>query len=241
MRLKVLALLLLLSTLSLSLATTTTTTTTTKKAKKSIKATGAAPQGRFRPCDAVHPPPPYCNTALSISERVQLIMSSLSLQEKIGQFGTTSQALPSVQAPVGYEWWNEGLHGVALSPGVHYDKADAAPSPTTIQSSTSFPQVIGIGASFDMRLAHAIGHAISEEARAMDNTAFDDEGHQHAGLTYWAPNINLIKDPRWGRGQETPGEDPYLNGRYAVAYITGMQQDERDPDHLKVSACCKVS
>lgn len=100
---------------------------------------------------------------------------------------------------------------------------------------TSFPQIISTSHSFNRSLFHAIGKAISTEIRAFSNVG-------HAGLTYWTPNLNIFRDPRWGRGQETPGEDPYLTSQYVENYIPGLQyDDEYDPEHkhLKVSACCK--
>lgn len=125
------------------------------------------------------------------------------------------------------QWWSEALHGVAISPGVLYDK--------TTSSATSFPQIISTSHSFNRTLYAAIGAAIGTEIRAFANIG-------HAGLTYWTPNLNIFRDPRWGRGQETPGEDPYLTSEYVASYVPGLQYDDaRDPTHstLKVSACCK--
>ena len=124
-----------------------------------------------------------------------------------------------------YQWWNEALHGVASSPGVLFDD--------TAQSATSFPQIISTSHSFNRSLFSAIGAAIGTEIRAFNNL-------QRAGLTYWTPNLNIFRDPRWGRGQETPGEDPYLNAQYVAEYVPALQYDRSvDPHHLKVSACCK--
>lgn len=124
-----------------------------------------------------------------------------------------------------YQWWNEALHGVATSPGVLFDE--------TAPSATSFPQIISTSHSFNRSLFSAIGAAIGTEIRAFANL-------QRAGLTYWTPNLNIFRDPRWGRGQETPGEDPYLNAQYVAEYVPALQYDRAvDAHHLKVSACCK--
>lgn len=123
-----------------------------------------------------------------------------------------------------FQWWSEALHGVAGSPGVRF----VAPTP----AATSFPQVIGTGATFNRTLMHTIGEAVSTEARGMSNV-------HNAGLTFWAPNINIFRDPRWGRGQETPGEDPYLNAEYAHQFVSGMQRGKEDPTRIKASSCCK--
>lgn len=99
-------------------------------------------------------------------------------------------------------------------------------------SATSFPQIIATSHSYNRSLFHEIGAAIATEVRAFANVG-------NAGLTYWTPNLNIFRDPRWGRGQETPGEDPYLTGEYVSSYVPGLQVDESDPKHLKISACCK--
>jgi len=126
-----------------------------------------------------------------------------------------------------YQWWNEALHGVAVSPGVVF----APPTPVA----TSFPQVIGTASSWNASLWAALGGAIAREARAFSNAG-------HAGLTFWTPNLNVFRDPRWGRGQETPGEDPGLNGDYVVALVRGLQGSAAGASPtapLAVSACCK--
>jgi beta-glucosidase len=129
-------------------------------------------------------------------------------------------ALPRLHIPE-YDWWNEALHGVARS-GI----------------ATIFPQPIGMAATFDDSLVHQVAGAISDEARAMYNAALKKGYHaQFGGLTFWTPNINIFRDPRWGRGQETYGEDPYLTSRMGVALVTGLQGD--DPRYLKVAACAK--
>ncbi|QMV20462.1 glycoside hydrolase family 3 protein [Granulicella sp. 5B5] len=124
-------------------------------------------------------------------------------------------AIPRLGVPR-YDWWNEGLHGVAFA-----------------GKATNFPQVIGMAATWDTHLVHEMAQIISTEARAKYNQAMRDNDHEmFFGLTFWAPNINIFRDPRWGRGQETYGEDPYLTGHMAVAFVTGMQGD--DPKYLRV-------
>ncbi|KAL3598171.1 hypothetical protein D5086_006089 [Populus alba] len=125
-----------------------------------------------------------------------------------------------------YEWWSEALHGVSyVGPGTHFSN--------NVAGATSFPQVILTAASFNTSLFEAIGKVVSTEARAMYNVGL-------AGLTFWSPNINIFRDPRWGRGQETPGEDPLLSSKYGSCYVKGLQQrDDGDTEKLKVAACCK--
>jgi beta-glucosidase len=162
----------------------------------------------------------YLDPAKPIDERVNDLVSKLTLDEKVHQMMNSSPAIPRLNIPA-YDWWNEALHGVARS-GV----------------ATVFPQAIAFGATFDDQLIHKVSTAISDEARAMYNAAQADDYHQRfGGLTFWTPNINIFRDPRWGRGQETYGEDPFLTATIGVAFVTGMQGD--DPDHLKVAACAK--
>ena len=162
----------------------------------------------------------YLNVSKPIDERVSDLVSKLTLDEKVHQMMNSSPAIPRLNIPA-YDWWNEALHGVARS-GV----------------ATVFPQAIAFGATFDDRLIHKVSTAISDEARAMYNAAQADGYHQRfGGLTFWTPNINIFRDPRWGRGQETYGEDPFLTSAIGVAFVTGMQGD--DPAHLKVAACAK--
>ena len=152
---------------------------------------------------------PLCNLTLPLADRVQDLLSRMTLQEKILSFGSSNLPIASVGLNY-YQWWTEGLHGVAYSPGVLFSKRGPVPN------ATSFPQIIGVAASFNLSLVHAMGSVVSTEARAMNNV-------QRAGLTLWTPNINIFRDPSWGRGQETPGEDPYLTSEYAVALVTGLQ------------------
>jgi len=165
----------------------------------------------------------FCNTTLSAYERAADLVNRLSSTSKIAQLQNTPPSIPEVSMGA-YQWWSEALHGVAGSPGVTFDR--------TTPYATSFPQVTTTGASFDSELFWAIGNAISTEARAFSNVG-------NAGLTFWAPNLNIFRDPRWGRGQETPGEDPYLSSQYVENFVRGMQFGTEDPARLKVSSCCK--
>jgi beta-glucosidase len=120
-----------------------------------------------------------------------------------------------------YNWWNEALHGVA--------RAGRA---------TVFPQPIGLAATFDDALIHQISIAISDEARAKYNAAMElGNTKQYMGLSFWSPNVNIFRDPRWGRGHETYGEDPFLSAKMGVAFVKGLQGD--DPNYLKAAACAK--
>ena len=158
---------------------------------------------------------PWLNTSLPIDQRVDALVSKMTLDEKVQQMRDHAPAIPRLGVPQ-YFWWNEGLHGVAFA-----------------GYATNFPQVIGMAATFDTHLVHTMGQTISTEARAKYDEAIRNNQHeQFFGLTFWAPNINIFRDPRWGRGQETYGEDPFLTGRMAVAFVTGMQGD--DPHHPRV-------
>ncbi|CAM9002512.1 unnamed protein product [Rhodiola kirilowii] len=174
---------------------------------------------------------PFCNQALPISTRARDLVSRLTLDEKISQLVNTADAVPRLGVPK-FEWWSEALHGVAdVGKGIHFDWG-------RIKAATSFPQVILTAASFDPQLWYRIGQVIGREARAVYN-----EGEAE-GMTFWAPNINIFRDPRWGRGQETPGEDPLVTGKYAVSYVRGVQGDSFQGGALKggsllASACCK--
>lgn len=162
----------------------------------------------------------YLNPSLPIDVRVQDLISRLKPEEKVYQMMNSTPAIPRLHIPE-YDWWNEALHGVARS-GI----------------ATIFPQPIGMAATFDDGLVHQVADAISDEARAMYNAAVQKNYRpQFGGLTFWTPNINIFRDPRWGRGQETYGEDPYLTARMGVALVTGLQGN--DPKYLKVAACAK--
>ena len=158
---------------------------------------------------------PWLNTSLPIDQRVDALISQMTLEEKVQQMRDHAPAIPRLGVPQ-YDWWNEGLHGVAFA-----------------GYATNFPQVIGMAATWDTQLVHTMGQTISTEARAKYDEAIRNNQHeQFFGLTFWAPNINIFRDPRWGRGQETYGEDPFLTGRMAVAFVTGMQGD--DPNYFRV-------
>ena len=157
----------------------------------------------------------FMNTALPIDQRVDDLIGRMTLEEKVSQMRDHS---PAIRAPgrSQYDWWNEGLHGVAFA-----------------GYATNFPQVIGMAATWDINLVHHMGETISTEARAKYNEAIREDHHEmFFGLTFWAPNINIFRDPRWGRGQETYGEDPFLTGRMGVAFVTGIQGD--GPKYLKL-------
>ncbi|KAJ6940840.1 beta-D-xylosidase 2 [Populus alba x Populus x berolinensis] len=165
---------------------------------------------------------PFCQVKLPIQSRVSDLIGRMTLQEKVGLLVNDAAAVPRLGIK-GYEWWSEALHGVSnVGPGTQFGGA--------FPGATSFPQVITTAASFNATLWEAIGRVVSDEARAMFNGGV-------AGLTYWSPNVNIFRDPRWGRGQETPGEDPVVVGKYAASYVRGLQGN--DGDRLKVAACCK--
>ncbi len=164
--------------------------------------------------------PPFRDPQLPLEERIEDLLSRLTLEEKVSQMIYNSSAISSVGVPE-YNWWNECLHGVGRA-GV----------------ATVFPQAIGMAASFNSELLHETATVISDEARAKHHEAARHEDRAiYKGLTFWSPNINIFRDPRWGRGQETYGEDPYLTGRLGVAFVKGLQGD--DPKYLKVAACAK--
>jgi beta-glucosidase len=165
-------------------------------------------------------PPVSQDPRAPIEQRVDDLLSRMTLSEKISQLMSDSPAIERLGIPA-YNWWNESLHGVG--------RAGRA---------TVFPQAIGIAATWDTDLMFRVATAISDEARAKYNE-FVRRGKRniYQGLTFWTPNINLFRDPRWGRGMETYGEDPYLTGRLAVSFIKGMQGD--DPRYFKTIATAK--
>jgi beta-glucosidase len=164
--------------------------------------------------------PIYKDASQPLDTRVHDLVSRLTLQEKVSLLGYNSKAVPRLGIPA-YNWWNEALHGVARA-------GDA----------TIFPQAIALAATFNNDLAQQESSAISTEARAKYNLAIAQDRHiQYMGLTFWTPNINIFRDPRWGRGQETYGEDPYLTATMGTAFVKGLQGD--DPKYLKVSATAK--
>ena len=158
---------------------------------------------------------PYMNPALPIDQRVNDLVGRMTLEEKVSQMRDHATPIPRLGVPK-YDWWNEGLHGVAFA-----------------GYATNFPQVIGMAATWDSDLVHQMGQTVSTEARAKYDEAMRQDHHEmFFGLTFWAPNINIFRDPRWGRGQETYGEDPFLTGRMGVAFVSGMQGD--DPKYFRV-------
>ncbi|XP_040376514.1 probable beta-D-xylosidase 2 [Oryza brachyantha] len=180
---------------------------------------------------------PYCDASLPYADRVRDLIGRMTLEEKVSNLGDRAAGAARVGLP-GYLWWGEALHGVS----------DVGPGGTwfgdVVPGATSFPLVINAGAAFNETLWRAIGGVVSTEVRAMYNLG-------HAELTYWSPNINVVRDPRWGRASETPGEDPFVVGRYAVSFVRGMQDIDSaaptaaaaagDPFSrpIKVSSCCK--
>jgi beta-glucosidase len=164
--------------------------------------------------------PPYLNPDLPAETRAADLVARMTLDEKVLQMQNGAPALDRLNIPA-YDWWNEALHGVA--------RAGRA---------TVFPQAIALAATWDTDLMGRIADVISTEARAKYNEAVRNNQHgRYQGLTFWSPNINIFRDPRWGRGQETYGEDPYLTARMAVAFIKGMQGN--DPKYYKVIATAK--
>ena len=169
---------------------------------------------------------PFQNPKLSVDKRVENLLSLLTPEEKIGLMMNGSVSVDRLDIPA-YNWWNEACHGIC------YDDV------------TVFPQVIALGATFDAEQQYEIYTAVSDEARAVWNTT---DHHQlgvtqpngsiwHQGLSFWCPNVNIFRDPRWGRGQETPGEDPYLNGIMGTQTVKGMQGN--DSKYLKLHSCAK--
>ncbi|HET6205264.1 MAG TPA: glycoside hydrolase family 3 C-terminal domain-containing protein [Terracidiphilus sp.] len=163
---------------------------------------------------------PYLDTHLSARERAHDLVGRMTLEEKAAQLEDWATAIPRLGIP-DYQTWNESLHGVA--------RAGYA---------TVFPQAIGMAATWDRAIVESMGDVISDEARAKYNQAQREGNHRiFYGLTFWSPNINIFRDPRWGRGQETYGEDPFLTGRLGIAFITGVQG--KDLDHLRAVATSK--
>ncbi len=157
---------------------------------------------------------PYLDPDLPLEQRVNDLVSRMTLEEKVSQMQDVAPAIPRLGIPA-YNWWNEGLHGVARA-----------------GNATVFPQAIGLAATWDTDLVHRVADVISTEARGKYNDAIQHGNTgRYFGLTFWSPNINIFRDPRWGRGQETYGEDPFLTSRIGVAFVTGLQGD--DPNYLK--------
>ena len=158
--------------------------------------------------------PPYLNPSLPPEQRARDLVHRMTVEEKVTQLVNQSRAIPRLNVPA-YDWWSEALHGVAAN------------------GTTEFPEPIGLAATFDTDAIHRMGIVIGTEGRIKHAQAVRN-GHSDIfeGLDFWAPNINIFRDPRWGRGQETYGEDPFLTARMAVAFVTGMQGD--DPKYYRV-------
>lgn len=164
--------------------------------------------------------PDYKNEKLSFEQRAKDLVSKMTLEEKVSQMVNKSPAIERLGI-LSYNWWNEALHGVARA-GV----------------ATIFPQAIGMAAAFDDKLIFKVADVISTEGRAKYHEFQRQQDHDiYKGLTFWSPNINIFRDPRWGRGHETYGEDPYLTGRLGIAYIKGLQGNHEK--YLKSAACVK--
>lgn len=163
----------------------------------------------------------YQNTSLPPEERAADLVQRLTLEEKVSLMQNNSSAVPRLGIKP-YNWWNEALHGVARN-----------------GRATVFPQAIGMGAAFNDSLLHVVFTAVSDEARAKNHIARRDSSYKiYQGLTFWTPNINIFRDPRWGRGQETYGEDPYLTSQLGMAVVRGLQGPE-DSQYDKAHACAK--
>ena len=163
---------------------------------------------------------PFNDPKLSIEERVNDLVSQLTLEEKISQMVYNSPAIKRLGIPE-YNWWNEALHGVARN-GI----------------ATVFPQAIGLAATWDIDLMNRVATVISDEARAKYNQAIKKNKRGiYQGITLWSPNINIFRDPRWGRGMETYGEDPFLTGEMGVQFVKGLQGN--DQNYLKTIATAK--
>lgn len=177
--------------------------------------------------------PKYLDTSLDFETRAGDLVRRMTLEEKISQLGSAAPAVPRLGIPA-YNWWNECLHGVARA-----------------GTATVFPQAIGLAATFDTKMMRKTADIISTEARAKHHEALRTKDHKkdkglsawspnnkrYKGLTFWSPNINIFRDPRWGRGQETYGEDPYLTGQMGIQFVKGLQGDH--PKYLKVVATAK--
>jgi beta-glucosidase len=163
----------------------------------------------------------YLDPSRPITERVQDLIARMTLEEKISQMLHEAHAVPRLGIPA-YNWWSEALHGIVGN-----------------GRATVFPQAIGLAAMWDPDLVQRIASAIGDEGRAKYHAALQRNGSTDhlQGLTFWSPNVNIFRDPRWGRGQETYGEDPYLTGEIGAAFVRGLQGDH--PRYLKAAACAK--
>ncbi|GAP13572.1 beta-glucosidase-related glycosidase [Longilinea arvoryzae] len=165
--------------------------------------------------------PIYLDSSVSVSERVKDLVGRLTLEEKVGLMGHESKGVPRLNIPR-YNYWSEALHGIARS-----------------GKATVFPQAIGMAATWNKNLIREVASAIGDEGRAKYHAALRRNGYtdQYQGLNMWSPNVNIFRDPRWGRGQETWGEDPFLTGEMAAEFVRGLQGDH--PKYLKTAACAK--
>jgi beta-glucosidase len=163
----------------------------------------------------------YLDTSLSFAERAKDLVGRLALDEKVSLMSHPAEGVPRLNIPA-YNYWSEALHGVGRN-----------------GRATVFPQAIGMAATWDKELIHRVASAIGDEGRAKYHAALRRNGYtdQYQGLTFWSPNVNIFRDPRWGRGQETWGEDPFLTGEMASAFVKGLQGDH--PKYLKAAACAK--
>ncbi|MGC4102432.1 glycoside hydrolase family 3 protein [Ferruginibacter sp.] len=165
---------------------------------------------------------PMWDYNLPMEQRVNDVVSRLTLEEKVHQMLNATPAIPRLGI-LAYDWWNETLHGVARTP-YHV---------------TSYPQAIAMAATWDSNSLYRMADYSAMEGRAIQNMAIEQgkTKDRYVGLTYWTPNINIFRDPRWGRGQETYGEDPFLTAMMARAFVRGLQGE--DPKYLKAAACAK--
>src|SRR5687767_6912809 len=163
----------------------------------------------------------YLGTSLSFTERAKDLVARLTLDEKVSLMSHPAQGVPRLKIPA-YNYWSEALHGVGRN-----------------GRATVFPQAIGMAATWDKELIHWVASAIGDEGRAKYHAALRRNGYtdQYQGLTFWSPNVNIFRDPRWGRGQETWGEDPFFTGEMASEFVKGLQGDH--PRYLKAAACAK--
>src|SRR5467141_5267691 len=186
-----------------------------------IGASSLTAQTAANPSAAKEPArPAYLDPSLPLEQRVNDLVSRMTLEEKVAQMQDVAPGIPRLSIPA-YNWWNEGLHGVARA-----------------GNATVFPQAIGLAATWDPALIHRVPDVISTEARAKYNDAIlHGNTGRYFGLTFWSPNINIFRDPRWGRGHETYGEDPFLASRMGVAFVTGLQGD--NPNYLKTVSTSK--
>ena len=165
--------------------------------------------------------PVYLNPEVPTAERVADLVGRMTLEEKLGQLVFNAPGIPRLGIPA-YNWWGEALHGIARN-----------------GRATVFPQAIGMAATWDPALIQRVASAIADEGRAKYHATlrrYGETGH-YQGLTFWSPNVNIFRDPRWGRGQETWGEDPYLTGEMGSAFVRGLQGNH--PRYMKAAACAK--